>query len=408
LFSHYSKLEKNQKKVRVFMPRNNKQDEAPIATVHSLYKEGSSKRIGLIIGLLLLVITSAIVSAGIGTVSLSPEDTIFAIGHSCAVSIQKFLHGYMPVLAGWYDTIPFSMPAPQNPQAELIVVGFRLPRIFLAILTGMSLAIAGAVMQGLLRNPLVSPFTLGLSSAASFGAALAIVVGPGILGAFVFLSYDLFIVFLAFIFGWLSMLLVYSISRSRGTTQSTLILAGVVIGYIFTAGVMSLKYITNNEKLRELIVWLMGGMWGASWNAVLLLLPLCLISFILLERKAWDLNVLSAGDDVAKNLGIDVERLRLSGLMISTFAASCCIAFTGVIGFIGLMGPHICRMIIGNDNRYLIPCSALMGAAILLISDTVARTVMSPVEIPVGIIMYAIGGAFFLFLILRGRGRGLY
>ncbi len=171
---------------------------------------------------------------------------------------------------------------------------------------------------------------------------------------------------------------------------------------------MSLQYITNNEKLRDLMVWLMGGMWGASWTSVLLLIPVALICFFLLERLAWDLNALSAGDDVAKNLGINVKRLRLSGLMISTFAASCCLAFTGIIGFIGLMGPHICRMIIGSDHRYLIPCSGLMGAAILLISDTVARTVMSPVEIPVGIIMYAIGGVFFLFLIMRARGRGLY
>ena len=123
---------------------------------------------------------------------------------------------------------------------------------------------------------------------------------------------------------------------------------------------------------------------------------------------SWDLNAIAAGDDVAKNLGINVNRLRLSGLMISTFAASCCLAFTGIIGFIGLMGPHICRMIIGNDHRYLIPCSGLMGAVILLISDTAARTVMSPVEIPVGVIMYVIGGLFFLFLIMRARGRGLY
>jgi len=377
-------------------------------TVHSLYKEGSSKRIALLTGLSLLVIISAVFSAGIGTVSISPQDTILAVGHSCAVSLQNFLHTYLPYVAGWYDSIPFTIPAPGNPQAELIVVGFRLPRIFLAILTGVSLAVAGAVMQGLLRNPLVSPFTLGLSSAASFGAALAIVIGPGIVAGLFMVSYDMFIVIMAFLFGWLSMLLVYWISRSRGTTQSTLILAGVVIGYIFTAGVMSLKYITNNEKLRELMIWLMGGMWGASWSAVLLLIPLVVICFVLLERMAWDLNALSAGDDVAKNLGINVERLRLSGLMISTFIASCCLAFTGVIGFIGLMGPHICRMIIGSDHRYLIPCAGLMGAAILLVSDTLARTIMSPVEIPVGIIMYAIGGVFFLFLIMRGRGRGLY
>jgi len=384
------------------------ENNPPSPSVHTLYKAGSTRRLALITGLSVLVIVTAILSAGIGTVSITPEDTLLAIGHSCAVILQNFLHTYLPSVGAWYDAIPFTVPAPSNPQAELIVVGFRLPRIFLAILTGISLAVAGAVMQGLLRNPLVSPFTLGLSSAASFGAALAIVLGPGVLVSYFLLSYDMWIVVFAFVFGWLSMLLVYWISRSRGTTQSTLILAGVVIGYLFTAGVMALKYITNNEKLRELMVWLMGGMWGASWSAVLLLVPLVIICFFLLERRAWDLNALSAGDDVAKNLGINVERLRLSGLMISTFAASCCLAFTGIIGFIGLMGPHICRMIIGSDHRYLIPCAGLMGAAILLVSDTVARTIMSPVEIPVGIIMYAIGGVFFLFLIMRGKGRGLY
>jgi iron complex transport system permease protein len=385
------------------------QEKDPVnVSVHTLYKAGSSRRIALIIGLSIFVIVAAVLSAGIGTVSITPQDTLLAIGHSCAVSLQNFLHTFLPSVATWYDAIPFTIPAPSNPQAELIVVGFRLPRIFLAILTGISLAVAGAVMQGLLRNPLVSPFTLGLSSAASFGAALAIVIGPGVLVSYFLMSYDMWIVVFAFLFGWLSMLLVYWISRSRGTTQSTLILAGVVIGYLFTAGVMALKYITNNEKLRELMVWLMGGMWGASWSAVLLLIPLVIICFFLLERRAWDLNALSAGDDVAKNLGINVERLRLSGLMISTFAASCCLAFTGIIGFIGLMGPHICRMIIGSDHRYLIPCAGLMGDAILLVSDSLARTIMSPVEIPVGIIMYAIGGVFFLFLIMRAKGRGLY
>ena len=377
-------------------------------SVHALYAAGSARRIGLISGLVVLVLAAIIISAGIGTVSISPQDTVLAVGHSSAVLMQNFLHSNLPAVGVWYDAIPLTIPAPADPQAELIVVGFRLPRIFLAILTGISLAVAGTVMQGLLRNPLVSPFTLGMSSAASFGAALAIVIGPGLVAGLFLVNYDMFIVIMAFIFGWLSMLLVYWISRSRGTSQSMLILAGVVIGYLFTAGVMALKYVTNNEKLRELMIWLMGGMWGAGWNVVLILVPLVAICLVLLERMAWDLNALSAGDDVAKNLGINVERLRLSGLMISTFAASCCLAFTGIIGFIGLMGPHICRMIIGNDHRYLIPCSALMGAAILLISDTAARTVMSPVEIPVGIIMYIIGGLFFLFLIMRGRGRGLY
>ena len=377
-------------------------------TVHSLYKAESGRRIALIVILLLLLVLAAIFSAGIGTVSISPEDTVLSVAHACAISVQNFLHTYLPTVGAWYDSIPFTVPSPSNPQAELIVIGFRLPRIILAILTGFSLAVAGTVMQGLLRNPLVDPFMLGLSSAAAFGAAVAIVIGPGILGGLVVIGTNSFIILLAFLFGWLSMLLVYGISRARGVNQATLILSGVVIGYIFSAGLIFLQYITNNDQLRDLVVWLMGGMWGASWSAVLLLIPLTLIPFLLLERMSWDLNAIASGDEVAKNLGINVNRLRLSGLMISTFAASCCLAFTGIIGFIGLMGPHICRMIVGSDHRYLIPCSGLMGAVILLISDTAARTVMSPVEIPVGVIMYVIGGLFFLFLIMRARGRGLY
>lgn len=288
---------------------------------------------------------------------------------------------------------------------KIVIIDFRLPRALLAIFTGISLAIAGCVMQALLRNPLVSPFTLGLSSAASFGAAIAIVFG-GMFMTFIPEEFQNGVIILcAFLLGWLSVLIIYAISKMKGSSSATLILAGVVIGYIFTAGVMILKYQTNDEKLREITLWLMGGMWGANWGAVIIIAPITLLCLLYLESLAWDLNSLSAGDDIAKNLGVNVNRLRIKGLFISTLAASACLAFTGIIGFIGLMGPHIGRMLIGNDNRYLIPCSALLGALILLISDTAARTIMDPVEIPVGVIMYVIGGIFFLFLILRGKHR---
>lgn len=369
--------------------------------VAAIYRQKNSKKISLIIILLALLVLSIVLSAGIGTIQISPSDTITAIGHA----FEVLIHNISPDL---FSHLNMMMPSPDDPQAESIVVGIRLPRIFLAVLAGISLAVAGTVMQGLLRNPLVSPFTLGLSSSAAFGAAVAIVIGPAILGTIFPIGENTFIIISAFTFGWLSMFLVYGISRSRGTTQATLILAGVVIGYIFSAGVLALKYISNNEKLRELVVWLMGGMWGATWDSIILLLPICAICFVALELRAWDLNALAAGDDVAKNIGINVEKTRLLGLIISTFAASCCLAFTGIIGFVGLMAPHICRMLIGNDYRYLIPCSALLGALILLISDTAARTIMSPIEIPVGIIMYVTGGLFFLYLIRRGKGRGLY
>lgn len=372
-----------------------------IRDVHYLYREGTSRRFTLLAILLFLLLAAAIMSAGIGTVSISPSDTVIAVGQGSHQAIISTL----PQLR---DIFMLSLPPTDNPQAGMIVNNYRLPRIILAILTGMSLAVAGTVMQGLLRNPLVSPFTLGMSSAAAFGAAMAIVIGPGVAATLFFLSYESWIVLFAFVSGWLSMLLIYGIARSRGTNQATLILAGVVIGYLFQAGVLALKYLSNNDKLRELTTWLMGGMWGASWDAVILLIPCCIICFIILESMSWDMNTLAAGDDVAKSMGINVERTRLFGLMVATFVASCCLAFTGIIGFVGLMSPHICRMLIGNDHRYLIPAAALLGALILLVSDTVARTILSPIEIPVGIVMYIIGGIFFLYLILRGRGRGLY
>jgi iron complex transport system permease protein len=283
----------------------------------------------------------------------------------------------------------------------------RMPRILLAILTGVCLAVAGAVMQGILRNPLVSPFTLGLASASSFGAAITIVFGAS-LAAMLFISLDYLIVIDAFAFGCLSMLLIYGVSRMKGTSQATLVLSGVVIGYIFQAGVLVFQYISDNEKLKDMTLWLMGGMWGADWGAILILLPITLICVTLMGLMAWNLNALSAGDDIARSLGIKVERLRLFCLLATTLAASSCLAFTGVIGFIGLMAPHICRMLIGNDYRYLIPCSALAGGLILMVSDTFARTIMSPIEIPVGIIMYIIGGIFFLYLILKGRESHIY
>lgn len=358
------------------------------------YKTVRRRKMAIILTLAVLLVISSILALGIGSVFIPPADVIAAIGHSI---------------------LPAQIFAPDG--STDIVMNFRFPRIILAILTGIALATAGAVMQGLLRNPLVSPFTLGLSSAASFGAALMIVVGPAIFGMFFagsiaffgleFTAKSLLIILSAFVFGWFSVVLVYLIAKSRQTSQAVMILAGVVIGYLFQAGLLALKYISNDDALREIVTWMMGGMWGATWQAIFILLPVVLICFIIIESRAWDLNALSSGDDVAKNLGINVDRLRIVGLLIVSFAASACLAFTGIIGFVGLMAPHICRMLIGNDYRYLIPASAIMGALILLISDTVARVILAPIEIPVGVIMYVLGGLFFLFLIIRGHGRYL-
>ncbi|HJJ95046.1 MAG TPA: iron ABC transporter permease [Methanocorpusculum sp.] len=353
------------------------------------------KKLLVILILAAVLVVSAVIALGVGSVYLSPLEVLQAIGNALFPSMVEEPAG----------------------GAGLIILNFRLPRIILAVLCGIALAVAGAVMQGLLRNPLVSPFTLGLSSAASFGAALMVVLGPVVLGAaftgsvvllgLEFTMKSLLIILSAFVFGWLSVLLVFFISRSKQTSQAVMILAGVVIGYLFQAGLLALKYVSDDDALREIVTWLMGGMWGATWPAIVILVPVVFVCFFLIFRRAWDLNTLSSGDDVARNLGINVGRFRISGLMIVSFAASACLAFTGIIGFVGLMAPHICRMLIGNDYRYLLPASALMGALILLISDTVGRVILAPIEIPVGIIMYILGGIFFLLLIIKGRGRYL-
>ncbi|MFY9258773.1 MAG: iron ABC transporter permease [Dethiobacteria bacterium] len=287
--------------------------------------------------------------------------------------------------------------------AETIVMELRLPRVILAMLTGLSLAGAGAVMQGVLRNPLVSPYTLGLSSGASLGAAIAMVLGASVFGNMYVVAGKYIIVVNAFVFGSITMLLVYGIAKIKDTVPETLILAGVALGYLFQAGVSALKYFSDHEALKDLVVWLMGGLWGASWNTVSILLPIVMICLVLLERYAWDLNALGSGEEMAISLGVKVDRLRLVTLGLATLMASSTIAFTGIIGFIGLVAPHVCRFIIGSDNRFLLPGSALTGAVLLLLADTLARLVLAPVEIPVGIITSLIGAPFFIYLLLKAK-----
>ncbi|MDC7950761.1 iron ABC transporter permease [Methanomassiliicoccaceae archaeon COG_1] len=303
-----------------------------------------------------------------------------------------------------------------NPDYARIIINVRMPRILLCALTGASLGLSGAVMQGLLRNPLVSPFTLGVSTAAAFGAATAIVFGTSILGGSYYTGFTVFgksltldAVFktaMAFAFGLASIGIVIGLARRVHVSRSTLILSGVIISYIFQAGLMFMKYVSDDTQLRDITMWVMGGLSGSSWGTIILLLPIVLACGIYLEKLAIDINTLSSGDDVASNLGVDVGRLRTQGLAVSTLMTSICIAFTGTIGFVGLMAPHICRRLIGNDSRYLFPASALFGAFILLVSDVFSRLVMRPGELPVGIVMYIIGGAFFMWLVFGKRLSG--
>lgn len=362
-----------------------KQNFVATNTISTFYSGYIKRKVFIILALMLILALSILYAISVGTVKIPLTDLVkilFYAGQDTSMDIKT---------SSDLDIYRY------------IFYEVRLPRIIMAIVTGMALASAGVIMQGLLRNPLASPFTLGVSSGAAFGAALAIVLGASIFGINAVRSAHWMIAGNAFIFGCLAVLFVYGIARLKNGSTTVLLLAGVAIGYLFSAGVSALKYFSNNEALKDLVVWLMGGFWGANWTVIQMLAPAMLIVFLLLMIYAWDLNALASGEEVAKTLGVKVRQVRLITLLLVTFIASATIAFTGIIGFIGLVAPHISRMFIGVDNRFLLPCSCLTGAIILLLSDTVARTIISPIEIPVGIITSLIGAPFFIYLLLKKK-----
>ena len=363
---------------------NNRAAERSRRSKEIYSSSAARKRLFLVISSIAIVI-SAIISVSLGPAEISLMDTLKVFGHSILPSLKD------GPSKEWYTNI---------------ILNGRLSRVVLCILCGFSLAISGAVMQNILRNPLVSPFTLGVSSAASFGAAMAIVMGAVITGSMMILGHEFFmknilIAAMAFLVSLASIALVILMSNRRRVSRSTIILTGVIISYLFQAGVSAAKYFSTDDALREITLWLLGGMWNASWGVDVLIIPFVCLGSIVLIRYSVKINTLGAGDEVATSLGIDVKKLRTISLIVCTFITSICIAFTGIIGFIGLIAPHITRMIIGNDCRYLFPASGLLGALILLVSDTVARMVISPQEIPVGIILYILGGLFFIWLVTR-------
>jgi iron complex transport system permease protein len=289
---------------------------------------------------------------------------------------------------GWFQTTWFS---------DTIVWGLRLHRICLAIVGGMALAIAGAVMQGILKNPLASPFTLGIASAAGFGAALAIVMGAGFVGG------EYLIIANAFIFTILASMAVYGLAKYKGISPETMILAGIAIMYLFSAMTSFLQYVGKAEQVQEVVFWMMGSLGRSSWDKVWIVTAIVAICFPYLLLRSWDINALGAGDETAKSLGVNVERTRVLCMMLVSLITASVICFTGTIGFIGLVAPHITRMIIGGDHRFLLPASALVGGLLLLAADTVARTILSPVILPVGIMTSFLGVPFFVYLFLRRK-----
>ncbi len=290
-------------------------------------------------------------------------------------------------------------------RADLIIMGIRLPRAVLAMMVGAILAISGAAMQGLFRNPLADPSLIGVTAGASAGASAAIVLG----GSWIAGAIGLTVISLgAFIGGATAVWLVYRLATGDGgTSVANMLLAGIAIAALAGSFSALLEFSASNEMLRRISLWRMGGLDGADRPRALLATASAVIMLIWLPRYGVALNVLLLGESEARHLGIDVETLKRRLIVLVAAGVGVAVALAGSITFVGLVVPHIVRLLIGPDHRYLLPISALLGASLLLLADALARVVMQPVELPVGIITAALGAPFFISLLRRRREFGM-
>lgn len=288
-------------------------------------------------------------------------------------------------------------------QAELILGQIRLPRTLLGLAVGAVLALSGVAMQGLFRNPLADPGLVGVSGGAALGAAIAI-VGTSMLGGLPPAIEPYVLSVCAFVGGLLVTAVVYRFGRSNGQTNvATMLLAGVALTAMSGAGVGLFTYLADDATLRSLTFWNLGSLNGASYQRLWPLLIVVVGVALWLPRRASALNAMLLGESEARHLGFDVERIKLELVLCTALGVGAAVAAAGLIGFIGLVVPHLMRLLVGPDHRVLLPASLLAGAGLLLLADLIARLLLAPAELPIGIVTALIGAPFFLFLLVRGR-----
>lgn len=344
------------------------------------------KRWPLIIIFLLIINFSAIIaSICIGSADISLPEVLSALKRRVEATF-----GFSPKLI-------------MDEAKEVIVFQIRLPRAILATLAGGSLATAGAVLQGIFRNPMADPYVIGVSSGAALGASLAIVLGLGygIFGASA-------TTIMAFAVATVSLLLVYNISRIGSRVPvMTLLLSGIALS-IFLSAIVSFLQIVAGEELHALVFWLMGGFSYTEWIDVYVMLPFTCIGFLSVYILARDLNILQLGEEEALYLGVEVEKVKRNLIIFASLLTASAVSVSGLIGFVGLIIPHIVRLMIGPDHRILLPSALVTGATFLVTCDIIARVIIPPSELPVGIITAFAGVPFFIYLLRKARGRYVF
>ena len=342
----------------------------------------SKNKINILLMSILLVF-SIVIFVNVGTANVSISDTF------------KIILSHIPIINKYIDITDIS------DSYINIIWKIRLPRVLLGVLVGSSLSVAGAAFQGMFKNPMADPFVIGISSGAALGATLGIVSGLSIN----ILGMSSITIF-AFLGALLSVFLVYNIARvNQKIPITTLLLSGVAVGQLFTA-MMSLIMLLYDNNMQKIIYWTMGGLSAKGWDPVVKLsLPL-ILSMLALGLFSKELNILLLGEDSAKSMGINVEKTKRYIIILGSFMTALVVSVSGIIGFVGLIIPHSVRLIFGPDYKMLIPSSALMGAIFMIFADSIARTIISPTEIPVGIITALFGAPFFIYL-LKNRKSNL-
>lgn len=292
---------------------------------------------------------------------------------------------------------------------RVVVFNLRLPRVVTAIVAGIGLSAVGCVMQSILRNPLASSSTLGVSQGAAFGAAFAIIAldagmqSQTLDGVAISNPYTTSIC--AFVGSMLSTLVVLGLSRIKKITPQTMILSGVALSSLFGGGTTLLQYFADDVKVAAVVFWTFGSLGSTSWREIVIMSVVVAAALIFFLWNRWNYNALQSGESTAKGLGVNTDRLLLSSMVVASLTASVIVSYIGIINFIGLIAPHLMRRVVGSDYRYLLPASALMGSVLLLLSDTVARLIVQPVVLPIGAITSFLGAPLFLYLIFKGGKR---
>jgi iron complex transport system permease protein len=336
------------------------------------------RRYGRVVAVLVAaLLASFLLAVAVGTVWISPWTSLRVISWKLGFTAR---------------------PAGVPESTEVILLQLRLPRVVLAGVVGAALAASGALFQGLFRNPLADPAIIGVSSGAALGAIAVIVfAGSGALAAFG-------VPLAAFAGALLTAFLVYRLARIGPTVHvATLLLAGIAVAAVISSA-MSIVMSFSGEQVRDIYAWLLGGLVGQGWTAIGAVVPLIALALAAAALTAHDLNLLSLGEERAAQLGVEVMRLKRRTIGVGALLAACAVSVAGVIGFVGLMTPHLLRLVVGADHRRLLPAVLLAGPTLMILADLVARTALSPQELPVGIVTALLGGPFFLFL-LRREGR---